>query len=197
MRVRKVVQSLAEKKFFDITTQSITFLNTWTTIDNFICQITQGTTASNRIGNKIFVHSIEVSLVVTPQVAMSVAGCFCRIAFVHNKETNYVATDPLSIFNLNVVTSLRNTPNNAKYTMLRDFQHVMVPTGTDSTGVVKTVGPALFTTFKIFPKKRIDFVANTGLVADLMKDNWSLLYCADSSTGCTGTYRVKVIFSDM
>ena len=190
--VRRTIFSMAEKKYFD---GSIGFPGptlpgyTWT-YTSFIAGITQGTAANNRIGDKIIVHAIHMTLQIHP-VNIPVGGTVCRYAVVHNKQANgALAAGNQGVFDTDGILANRYVPLLHRYSVLHDATHTMVK---NSGGM----GPPVVRQISVYPKKRVEFSSNVGTVSDLATDDYGWFICADDEAGCCQYYlRYKVIFSD-
>lgn len=185
-----MMMNLNEKKFFDFTSGTIVGAATWK-MSSEVGKIVQGTTASNRLGNKIYIHSIEWLVKCFCNIgSMPTGGTNSRFIIWHDKEA--VGTDPaaLQIFTVDNMQSLRATPYLAKISVLRDMLCSQVLTTTT------TAGPEMLHTFKIFPKKVINYIGNTAAVADLLKDNYGLGYSCNLGGATSIIYTTKIVFSD-
>jgi len=197
MRVKRVIQNLAEKKFYSLDVASAAMPVTWT-FRSFLGSIQQGTTASTRIGNKIRVHRITWSFLLTPSAVAGVAdGCTGRIVVIHNKETNAtVPTGSGDVFEGNQVYAQRFVPLMSRVSILKDVQHSMVTTGVNA-GTPASAGPQACFAITIYPNKVIEYQNNTASVVALFKDDYQLgMTCTDAST-CFCEYSIQVVFTDV
>lgn len=189
-----------EKKFYDSTLSAQTMNTAWQNID-FLHGITQPaigtgtTTANTRVGNKIIVHSIEFIITCYATAAISGAGATCRFALVHNKETNGAVITAADVWQGNGYDSLRATATQPKYSVLRDEYHSMLGTA-NNAGTMVAFGPTKLMRWKVYPRKQIDFISSTGAIADVLKDNYTLMHVANNATGCQFNLHLKVVFSD-
>lgn len=194
-KVRRIVTNMAEKKYYDFANLDVTPVLSSYTFVSLLGAIQQGSTASTRIGNKIFVHSIEVNYCMTPLITMPAGGAICRIGMYHNKEAVGILPTSGQTFLENSVESTRYTPMINRITLPRDRKMTMVITGTNGAATV-AVGPKMCGSFKIYPKKKIDFFANNGNVGDLYKDDYGVFYFCTDATSCNMAMTAKVIYSD-
>lgn len=210
-RFRKVMINMQEKKFYDFNVISIpcgagmaqsllygTSALWGGTASPTPHNIAQGTSANTRIGNKIFIHSIEVTMNLTPQVnAGMTQGCLMRVGMYHNKECNGVQITFGQIFqDATLPFSCRNQAYRPKVTVLKDIQQNAVVTGVDSTGVVKAVGPNTISRFKIFPKKLINYSAATATIADILKDDYGVFMICNNTSVMAMSLTCQIVFSD-
>lgn len=201
--VRRVVMNMAEKKYFeaDIMTFASPVPATWA-FASALAGIQQGTAATNRIGNKIFVHTIRflIGMRTPATVAATTVSEQCRCVIYHNKEA--VGTLPVGVngvFTHNGISSNRFQPLVNRYSLLRDGIHTFSPLVYNSTTNQVALGPPIQYVWTINPRKRIDFQSNSGTISDLYKDDYGV-GCVTSGTGGVGTcemlVRVQVVFSD-
>lgn len=146
--------------------------------------IVQGTTANTRIGQKIYLRSINLCISIAPlAVAGTVGGCAMRYGIYHNKECNGSQITFGQIFNGTRPEVGRNLNYAAKVTVMKDLVAQAVVTGTDSTGAVKAVGPKQVLKLSVHPKKVINYSAATATIADILKDDYGMfMVCSDTST---------------
>jgi hypothetical protein len=193
-----------EKKFFDFDvgtfsagSGSLALTTSWV-FTQPLPQLVQGTTASTRIGNKIFLHSIYYQIIMTPSISMGTSGGLCRFATVHDKENAATATpNATNIFQADSCFSLRNTTMSKRYALTGDVTHTYMPTSWNNTGSsVATVGPVKILSFAQHPRRVIDYISNSNTDATcLLKDNYFIGYIC-SVGGCTIAMKIKMIFSD-
>lgn len=161
--------------------------------------INQGTDASSRIGNRIFVKKIEVMIMMTPGTSMPAGGTQCRAVMYHNKECNGTLIASTDLWDYDQLMTTRLQARLAKASVLKDHSKSMIVTGTDSTGVIKAVGPTCMAHFIVYPKKTINYVGNTtaGAITDLLKDDYGFGYCALNATSVSIAVALKVSFTDL
>lgn len=193
-RIRKIMYTTSETKFNDQTLTTGPSLTTWGFASPCFF-IQQGTAANQRIGNKIYVKSIQFSCYMVPLVTMTGAGVLCRFVVYHNKETVGALPTGLRIFVSDDVRSLRNTSNVPRFSILRDMTHSMVITSTNAA-TVNGVGPTKLVQFTIYPKKVIDFTGTTGTIADLLKHDYGIGFCCSQAAACNVDVICKVQYSD-
>ncbi len=190
-RLRRTILSLNETKFQDTTQAAYTVPVAWTNT-NIYPLIQQGTSANQRIGNKIFLKQITFRIFMNPLVTMPASGAYCRVIVVHNKETVGVLTAALTVFTADSIFSQRNTALNKRVSVIKDFNHTMV-----FSGSATQMGPKRFLEFSIFPRKVIDYNGNTGTAADLFKDSYTLMTVCEDPAGCQMTWTAKCLFTDV
>lgn len=190
--------NMAEKKFWtaDLMVDA-NVPDTW----NFMSAlgaIVQGTSASNRIGNKIFLHAIQYMITIGPgNPQNTVAHLRCRCILYHNKEAVGTYPTGAALFTPDSILGLRNQTLLNRYAVQRDVVHVMATGAYNATGNLNILGPQTQFRWTVTPKKRIDYSSNTGVnVADLYKDDYGIACIASTANICKMSVRVTVIFSD-
>lgn len=192
--------NMAEKKYFESTlTYNGATANTWDGMwQSALAGISQGTGATNRIGNKIYVHSIRFNVFMKPAApaAGGVPNPMCRCVIYHNKEAvgNLPASTP-SVFAANLIESPRYVPLLNRYAILRDYTHSMFTGAVDGSGYY-VVGPRMIFSWVVQPRKKIDYQSNAGTISDLYKDDYGVGCFMTNANTCTMDIRVQVIFSD-
>lgn len=214
-RVRKIVLSMNEKKYkegsFSMAVgTSWMFMSllagatgdpaavTWTTTP---FRIGQGNDANTRIGNKIFLHAVRLSFVITPSGNNhgNLDGDTCRCILYHNKEAAGIQVpSSSSVFSTQTIDSPRYIPLKTRYTIVKDALHTFVPIATDQGGASTTftLAPVGSYAFTIYPKKKIEYTSTTGALSEIFKDDYGL-GCIARKGYCTMTCQVQLIYSDM
>lgn len=212
-RFRKFILNQQEKKFYEYTVsnmacptvgmaQSLLYGTSilWgggSTVAPDPAAIVQGTTANTRIGQKIYLQSINICLGILPTVSGAQPnGCVMRYGIYHNKECNGVQVTYAQIFNGTGVTSLRNINYKAKVSVMKDLSQSAVTTGTDSTGATKAVGPTVLYKLSVHPKKIINYSAATATLADILKDDYGIFMACNQSSSMQMSLNVQLIYSD-
>lgn len=214
-RFRKLTYNMQEKKYLDYKVtglacntsgmcQSLLYGTSilWgggSTVAPDPAGLSQGTSASTRIGNKIYLHSITVTMNIfgTAAAAGAALGCAMRWGIYHNKECNGVQLTWAQIFNDAQAFANRSIPYKPKVTLLKDRVDSIVVTGTDSTGAVKTVGPNTLHKCAVYPKKVISYSSGTSTIADILKDDYGLYMICQASSTMNMNFAVQIIYSDL
>lgn len=159
--------------------------------------ITQGTTASTRIGNRITVTSIRFTVMITLNAVSSPAGALCRCILYHNKEAVGAVPAVYGIFDQDNILANRNVAQLPRYSILRDYTHQLTPTAYDAANSNFAYGPPIKFVWTIYPRKVINFDGNSGTITDLFKDDYGFA-CAMAGPGgvCAMTVDAKVMFTD-
>lgn len=195
-KIRTVVNRMAEKKYKFIPTALVATQATWQ-FTSIAGQLSQGTTASSRIGDKVILQSLEFAFIMKPEIGMAVEGAMCRIVIYHNKEAVGSLPASAALFTGDNIEAQLTFPNRPRFSLLRDQTHSMIVTSTDpASGNVISVGPTKKITMKVFPKKKICFNANNGTVADLLKDDYGVGIICNAVSSCSVSYTCTMVFTD-
>lgn len=162
----------------------------------------QGTAANNRIGNKIFLHSIQFTITMKPaSVAAGTIAEQCRCVIYHNRETSGVLpVGANGMFTHAGLAAQRFQPLLNQYGVLRDGIHTFTPQIYNSTSSTVVLGPPVTYVWRVFPRRTVDFRSNAGTISDLYKDDYGVGCVAEvngaASPSCEMRVRIQVIFSD-
>lgn len=194
LRIKKVVNNMVEKKYYNTQLYSATASTTSYQLKSCFIGLTQGNTASTRLGQKIRLHAIHFTIFVSGVAgASAAAGSICRMILYHNKDTNGVQVTGAELFNTDDVLSSRAVPYMPKVSLLKDVVFSMYsPTGVAGAG---STAPTLFK-WSIYPKKTICYSKDTAVIADILKDDYGFGFASDDAGCCTLTCNAQVIFSD-
>lgn len=195
-RVRTIINKNVEQKSRYTALAGVT-AGLWQ-FGSYLDGITQGTTASSRIGHRIFVKAINVSVIfeVTPSL-MGATNCNCEVISYHNKVTNGVLITQPEVWEANEVGSIRNHNYRRKVTLDKYILTKHEVSGSASAGNATLSNGRQVVRFSIYPKKVIAFEDNTGTITGIMRDDfgWGIA-CTD--TNCISAYfRYEVIYTDM
>lgn len=193
-RVRRAIINIAEKKFVNTsiaTRASMTAVTNAWLFTSCIAGIQQGTSASDRIGNKAYIHSITVRFSLIPSFVTVVSGVQCRFVMYHNKEAVAALPGPTTVWTTDTFNSQRNLTLKPRVSLLKDMTMAHVNTTTTSGG------PPYMMACTIYPKKIVDFQSSAGTISDLFKDDYGFGWCADANSCCQYYGTVQVVFSDV
>lgn len=175
-KVRKVVTNMAEAKFVDVRFANPVQIGAGSSSLSFSLTngILQGTTsdASTRVGNRIFIKGIWVSLKIIPsQASLGMVDAkrpqFCRVMIVKNTEGAAGLVNIFELFTANGssatqaswCSAFRNSLFYKKYQVLADRVHQMSPGASVGSEVMN--GPGGIATFYIPIQKQFNFRAST------------------------------------
>lgn len=200
---KRVLRAQSEKKAWSWEPlQSAATLTSWN-VQSLICgtgagqRLIQGSDFNERIGDKIRLHAIHFNVRIQPVAVMPEGnGNFCRFIVYHNKQANGAEPLATEIFTDDLVLALRNQIYRDRISVLKDFTHQMVVTGTNA-GANLTSGPEFFGTFSIYPKQILSFNSSVGDIANLIKHDYGVAYAADTAACCVITVRAQVVFTDV
>lgn len=194
--------NIPEKKYFDTNITSFTPAVTTWRFDSLLTGIAQGNTATTRIGQKIFVHKIEIMVYCEPVSTGFVypnTVSQCRIMCWHDKEAVGAVPTAAAFFQADNWTALQNTAQNMRYRILNDFAHSMVVTGVNNPvgATALATGPPMMRKYTLYPKKQIVFSDTGSTITSILKDDWGIAFCVSIASSCAFKYNYKVTFSDM
>lgn len=210
--VKRLIQTEAEKKWYTYTPfSSQAGAVTWTMCSAISgansagatgsstigAGIIVGNTVNQRTGDKIRLSKIEFQIYIQPLYGgTSLNGDSCRWIIWHYKQANGTLISPLTIFDTNAVTTLRNIDQLATCSIIKQGVHQMVLTG-NNAGTPVSAGPALGPiTVTIYPKKRIDFNAGGANAATLVKDDYGFGFASSGANCCVVSLLTKVFYTD-
>jgi len=196
-RIRNVVMSLEEKKFFN----AALFAGTDSTVAwqfaSAIAGLQQGTSATTRLGNSIHIHAIHFMIHVdTIPSGVTVNGSFCRMLLYHNREAVGAVPTGANLFDADNGQALRNVTLMPRFKVLRDAVHNMSILAVDSAGTRVAAGPPMMVLWSIYPKKRVDFQSNAGTISDVFKDDYGIGFSGSQASCCNFTVNSKLVFTD-
>lgn len=201
--VRRIVNNMAEKKFQDTSFGSagapVAITSSWVFV-SAVGGITQGTTASTRLGNKIRIKSIEWIFQIAPTVGAPKNGTMCRLIIYRNNEAVGIDITATTLFvsgTANSITAMRNQTLLPRATILRDKMMTMLATSSNAAdATATTIGPKTVVRFKIFPNKVLDFQSNAGTISDLFKYDYGFGIIADGNSCCSYYATQQVVWTD-
>lgn len=192
--VRRAITLLAEKKHYTFSLAGSTSTTGVWQIQTCFFQggPAQGVAVNQRVGNKIYLSRIDFRVVVEPTiVAGDSNGANCRFIVYHNKECNGSVITYGDLFETNEMNAFRNMDRIAKVNIMYDGLHQMaIVSGTVNTN------PTKFINFSVFPKKRIDFIGNTNLINDILKDDYGFGFCSDGAACCKVSCEARLVYTD-
>lgn len=201
--VKQVVLNMEEKKFFLVDWAQIAVAQACT-IGSFVAGdagaggtgVIQGNTVSQRIGNKIKLHRIDVSVRITPVVStFPQDGSVCRFFTWHNKQANGALPTAAQLFDADNFSCLRNENFVHRLSIGNDFTHSMVLT-TENAGAQFSAGPEFLQLFSIYPKQSIEYSTTSGLISAIAKNDYGFGIFADGANCCVANLRSKIIYTD-
>lgn len=208
-QVRKIMYSVQELKYYKAATAMVNAYavqNTWSFFDA-LKGINIGNTVADRIGNKIYVESLDWYFRLTPVTGAvnQAGGTICRIIIYHDREANGNVPSYNDLFDRNSYDAFRQllyVPRRA--TILMDKLHCMSATNvafvmnTGNSGAAQTVssGPKYWAMFKQKIGKVITYTGTAGTVADLGMETFGVGVCADGNNCCTLDVECRVRFRD-
>lgn len=213
-RVKKIITSMEEKKhqitnISDANTiQTVPLTDTWK-IFNLMCTwrqdlaaeslgIIQGTSAAQRVGERIHVLSNEFTIRIVPTSIAGVStqgGSTCRIMVVFDREPHNAIAGVTQIVNSNNFLAQQNITTKPRFQILKDFVHVMVPL-TQNAGTVASAGPQFLQKIKINKKFTTHYVGSGGTTAETLKNGLFIMAVTDGAACCSFSVQNQITFTD-
>lgn len=188
--IRRVVNSMNERKFLDNTTASFLVASAQWGFESTLRNLTQGSSANQRLGNAIYLTKIEWCITAT-LTATAAAGARAKFIVYHNKEAVGTVPTYSMLFNTNDLLSLRNTATQPRISIMKTREASFVV-----TTALPTYGPNVCINIAVYPKKKIVFQGNTNSIADVLKDDYGLAWCASQANVLTYGWNTKMTFTD-
>lgn len=210
-RVKRVVNSMLEKKHIEQTTGALNVIGNGWIIGNVLCTqsasatdtagsgIIQGNADNQRIGDRIRLKKIEINFFISPITAnISGDGTSCRLLLVHDKAPVGGYATPTQIMNSSFILSNQNLVNSKRFTILKDVVHQMTWLGNNAATAVAS-GPELIGKFVIYPKYEVNYNTTTGITS--AQTNHAFYMMAINDTGgatacCTLTWTAQTTYTD-
>lgn len=185
-----------ETKYVDIASAGTYSGTAWGYVT--LCALAQGTGATNRMGNKIFLKRIIIHMRMDCQTtSASTTGPTCRTVLYCNKEAKGALPAAVpSIFATDGITAVRSTPHLPQYDVLRDDMHNFpVYQSSGTTSVQSSRSHTIRWDVPVY--KVIDYQSNAGTISDLLKRDYGLALIASAATSCGYVLNAKLLFSDV
>lgn len=213
-RVKKIITSMEEKKHIVTnisdanTIQAVPLTNTWR-IFNLMCTwredlaaeqtgIIQGTSAEQRVGERIHVMKNEFVIRIIPTTVTGVStqgGSTCRIIVFFDREPHNAAPGVTQIVNTNNFLATQNLTTKPRFQIIKDFVHVMVPL-TQNAGAVASSGPQFLQKITINKKYTTHYVGAGGKTAETLKNGLFIMAVTDGAACCSFTVQNQITFTD-
>jgi len=195
MRQRIIRNPVAELKYLNNTIAADFSSAAWAFGTLLACQ--QGTSATQRLGNKIFLKFIEIrgSMVCKTGIASSQLGILCRFIVYHNKQANgALPTGANGVFDADNINSNRYLPLLSRYAVLKDMSHSF-PVYNNSGDTI--TASQLMQFHVVIPcYKVIHYQSNAGTVSDLATDDFGVGLITNLNASCSYSLTCKATFSD-
>lgn len=210
--VKKAIERSCEAKYQERTyTPGTLTTATWTwygLLNNSTTGIPQGTSASERIGNKIKVKEILINITVQPSGShdnVMSNGSICRVMVLKDKnwrQTAYGSVASTTYLQADALSALPNWPNKENYHVYGDFQHAMNITSTlgdGGTGIIvsSTSGPAHVYQLRYVPNTVVEYSGAAGTADQILTNQFWIGICSDAANCCNvPSIRINVIYTD-
>lgn len=200
--VRRTIMNVAETKQFVfncVATANAT--STWQFAsflgDTPTNGISQGNNLSNRMGDKIRLRHIRITIYITGVVGTAAStGTTCRFIVYHNKRCAG-ALPPAGYMNTTgaAILAVPDEIYKTKVTRLKDFYHVMTPTVFGAS--VTAIGPPLVKEINIYPKTVVSYSSTSGKLPEIIDNDYGIGYVSDGTNCCTINVTAQVFYSDL
>jgi len=202
-RMRRIVQNMAETKFFDYQLTSSPVPNGAITFFSLLGHIPQqgaasAATASLRQGNKIWVTKIQIKVMCGPLNSAVVNGTCLRFGTYHNKDTRKSLPNATEVFNTTDPMALRNSNYYPQVSIIKDITHHTVVTSMNA-GTVTSSGPNGMYNIDIYVNKMIDYIGTGGAPGsgtDLLNHDYGLWWISSGPNSHYFNCNTKVLFKD-
>lgn len=203
--VRQIQIRQAEHKTYSFTVAAAVSVGTGWTLNSLIAGaaastlgIKQGIDYNQRIGDRIRLHAIHYTVYIVPASVMPDGnGSFCRVIVYHNNQAGGLLPTGTDLFVADTANELRNPLLRNRLTILKDFTHQMVVTGTNAASNL-TSGPEFFGTFSMYPKTEITYVGATdGEIDTVSKHDYGIGFCSTTAACCNVSIKTQVVYTDI
>lgn len=188
--VRSIVTSMEEKKHVQSIRSPANTATTWE-IQNLLCDgavtatdtgggIIQGANENQRVGERVLLKKLEVIVHINPVTAnVPDNGSLCRILIVHDREPHLGYASVSNVMQTaNDYRSNQNMTYRTRFIILKDFVHSMTKVSGPGSG------PPFLGKFVFYPNKIIQFSGAGGVTANIVKNAFYIMYCADDANCC-------------
>lgn len=204
--VRKIVKAVVnrnlEHKWFLNYKSTTAAASTWTFTSVFdypTVKFQQGTNVNQRIGDRIKVTKIEFLVFIDPVVgaggAPMATGTRCKCIVYHNKQANGALPTGAMMYDTDQLNALRLVAKQPAVSVLKEYTHHMSVLS-QNAGVSFSAGPPTSFKWVIYPKKTIQFTANSGTITDILRDDYGFGFVTDDGACCNVTCTMKFHFTD-
>lgn len=205
--VKSIVTSMEEKKHVQTTGTAFNALKNWQLV-NICCNtsaagtdsgggIAQGSTETQRMGERVTLKRIDVVINIDPILAnVNQNGSLCRVLIVHDREPHLGYPANTTVLNVaNDIRTLQNLTYRTRFTIVKDFVHSMVITA-NNVAANFGVGPAGLFKFSLFPNKIMQFSGAAGVTANIVKNCYYIMVSSDDDNCCQLSYACQLQFTD-
>lgn len=187
-RIKRIVYSIAEKKYVDVAVTHTNPVQVWN-FQPIGPALTQGTAVGNRTGNRVLVKYIEVQHAVAPTAPASFTGSCVRCIFVWVKDNNNAVTlNAADMFvDTNLTQSIRNKEKQNEFIILADWTTV-IPAGQSANMDLRKI---------VRVNKQVIYNNNLGTLADMPGGAIYFGCCNTNGTStqvtCNGKIRIHFV----
>jgi len=219
--VRRIAFGIAEKKYYDYWINPVNNVvytsytgavatqlsQTWTGA-SIVCTIPQGFSQGERIGNKIFLKYIQMSMYFAAdpdEVDMVVNGTVCRYMVLMNKNCGKVAASASDVFSSDATAgkasygALRNFNTLSKYKVMLDRQHTMTVTSINAADATANATTGAACVIHYIPVNKLftfDSAVTSRTSANCPLTDIQLFACANVDTCCALKIKLRLCYTD-
>lgn len=194
--VKRVLNSNLEEKYYLATLYNGTASAATWQLTSALAGLQQGTSATQRVGNRVTVKRIEYSIFIQPATTMSGAGSLCRVILYHNRQAAGAQIGATTIFDTNDLYSLRNITQSKRVSVTRDAQYPMWPTALNGSFAVAATSPPIRLFWRQPVNKMVTYQSNAGTISDILTDDYGIGFVSDDANCCAVSVNAKIIFTD-
>lgn len=193
-RLKRMIYTTQELKHKEFDIPGFAVGINWA-LDSVLETIQQGTASNERIGDRIYVKSIQVSFYMQCIPAtFDKAGAICKVLLYHNKQAAGNLIQATTMFTGDDFWAHRNLTRMPAVSIPSLRSSSMFVTSIDAAG--NAFSPPSVITLRIAPRKVIEYTGTTGTVADLLRDDYGYGVVCNTPTSMAVTIRGTITYYD-
>ncbi len=187
----------AERKFFDVPFSAVALVAPASAVFQHLLDVDQGTGASDRLGQRITVVSIQFKMFVNMDSATTGQALHIRAVLVEDRQANGAVPGFNDYFASVTTTAVRTMSNLQRFNTLKEWDFNINSSGFAGNGTANDSSEVL-RNFNLFKKcnKKIRYSGSTGVISAVKSTNLVFLIMASSTTPVstlTGVMRFRYI----
>lgn len=211
---KRAIAQVAERKYIDLWTTAgawpaaLAFLTTtaaWQFQSIPIYGIVQGTTRATRLGQEIYVTSIDVICYLDMPAAglagVALNGDQVRMQVILDKKPNNALAAVADVYDTTTMLAYRNQDKLKRFQILQSHDHLVTVQATIGGPPPTTVSAATLVpktyTFNVPVNKKFTFQGVASTVADMNNYNVFVAYCNVNASAIRMSMNYRVHFRDM
>jgi len=199
MPQRYITNPIAELKVLGFTGTNVNFVNTtwqWAPLNT----MSQGTSSSTRLGNRVFIESIELNISMNCIAGTNnQVGAICRFVVVMDRQANGAVIPGIpSFFQDDNVLSVRSVAGFPRYLQLKNIQRTMQATQVSTGGTPGNTEASMPEVIHVYiPVRRYtQYQSNAGTISDILTNSICYGMLASTNNTCQVQMRGKLTFRD-